>query len=179
MKKNILIGLLAFILSLTLVGCGNDENTNKKSENNNLSNTNTDENGYKTVEQIICEKEESKNGVDVHVIGYFTMDENSYLNSTNLYIDYTVSKDVYNKLADKKKSMNEFAEQNKANIIKALFDDYNISDAYYDVDASVNENKVKLTVNIFDSFAKNKKTKQEVLDDEGKDASCKVTTITY
>ncbi len=163
--KKVLVCFLSCLLCFVLVGCNEKEEESLKEE-------------VKKKEQVICDEENTDQyGTFVKAKYVYNIGTEGNVDSTNIFLDYTIDKKIYDSWPNKNEEMDRYTRETKDNVVDMLFGGSEISEDTYRISTYTEENIVSMNVSINDFMFNNKKTKADVLNSIGKRIKCEVKTV--
>ena len=163
--KKVFLCLLSCLLCFVLVGCNEKEEETVKEE-------------VKNKEQVICNEENTDQyGTFVKVRYVYNIGTEGNVDSTNIFLEYTIDKNIYDSWPNKSEEMDRYTRETKANVVSMLFGNAKVDESYYKIDSDIKENVLSLDVSIYNFISENKTSKENVLNSIGKRIQCEVKTV--
>lgn len=163
--KKVFLCLLSCLLCFALVGCNEKEEETVKEE-------------VKNKEQVICNEENTDQyGTFVKVRYVYNIGTEGNVDSTNIFLEYTIDKNIYDSWPNKSEEMDRYTRETKANVVSMLFGNAKVDESYYKIDSDIKENVLSLDVSIYNFISENKTSKDDVLNSIGKRIQCEVKTV--
>ena len=163
--KKVLLCLLSCLLCLSLVGCNEKKEETTKEE-------------VKNKEQVICDEENTDQyGTFVKVRYVYNIGTEGNVDSTNIFLEYTIDKKIYDSWPNKSEEMDRYTRETKSNVINMIFGNKEVSEDAYKIDTDIKDNVVSMNVSIYNFIFENKTSKENVLNSIGKRIQCEVKTV--